>query len=484
MRAWLFVLPLMLGLVSPELAHADDIEVSGQGSVRYKKRDQNVARDDALRKALQDAVRRALADKLTTEQMVQYERKINDQIMPVAKALVPRYDIVDERDHRKVYEVVVNAYVDGDLLQDNLDKIGFSMDVGSRRSIAVVIDEYFGNDLPPSNEPMVSKVTTTTTTDKGHEVRVPAHLLTAEGQEAEAAAVRYGRKNQATPILPSGFGASPDAIAGVDNDYFEAKNTKQFQERVLEYFPAEVIRRPRANPVSAGSVSAQLLARDVRLMDGGRVADIRNTLVGTEGLLLPVLADPAELSRRAMKAGALAGTDAIMVGTTAIIYSGTSGARHKAEATLALRIVDTTTGDIVAYTTTTEVGLASNAEAAADAAADRLGQRVGKDLGEQLFQYWRNRDEKGLEISLNLVGIESTKLSIDVLDKIKGIDGAGGVEQRLFDRQSGLLSYTITTKRSLQDFKTDVLRALYTLPELASLEEEMSVGANWNFVVQ
>ncbi len=470
-------------------AHADDIEVSAQGSVAYrKKKDVATARDDALRAALADAVRKALSDKLTREQLLKHNEQLEAEVLPLAKALVTRYDIVDERNQAKakVYEIVLNAHVDSELLGENLDMIGMSMDVGSRRSIAVVIDEYFSNDLPPSNDPMISKVTSTSKTDTRHDVELPGHLLTAAGQAAAAEAVANGPA-PATPILPPGFGPSAGsmpALGGADNDYFESKRTKAFEEKVVEYFPREVIERPRPNPVSAAAVSARLLERDVRLMDGGQVATIRSELVGDQGLLLPVLSDPVTLSSRAMRIGAMSGTDAMMVGTTAIVYSGTSGARHKAEATLAVRIVDTATGDIVAYATTTEVGLGSNSEAAASAAAERLGQRVGDELGEQLFQYWRKRDEKGLEVSVNLVGVKSTQLTITLLDALKAVNGTKGVEQRIFDRESGLLSYTVTTKRPLAEFKSDVLRALYAVPDLASMEEEASVGANWNFVVQ
>jgi len=138
--------------------------------------------------------------------------------------------------------------------------------------------------------------------------------------------------------------------------------------------------------VSAAAIGAELLERDVRLIDAGQAAGVRDRLVGPGGLLLEVLSDPATLSSRAVQSGAMAGADAMMVGTTAIVYSGESAGRHKAEATIAVRIVDTATGDIVAYATMTEIGLGSNSEAAASAAAERLGAAVGEQLGEQLFQ--------------------------------------------------------------------------------------------------
>ena len=55
----------------------------------------------------------------------------------------------------------------------------------------------------------------------------------------------------------------------------------------------------------------------------------------------------------------MADSDAVLVGTTAIVYMGTSGSKHKAEASLTARIVDTSTGDILATLSETEIGLAN-----------------------------------------------------------------------------------------------------------------------------
>ena len=467
-------------------AEAGTLSAGGQGSAAFQKKKQSPgARDDALRAALQDAVRKALADKLTREQLLTYNEAIETQVLPLAKALVSRYSVVDERVRNKLWEVTVRAQVDEEMLMENLELIGFDMDVGSRRSVAVVIEEYYSSDLPPNGKPFVSRVTEREKSDSRHDVEVPGHLLTAAGQAAAAEAATTALP-PATNLLPEGFGPSGTQglpLASPGEDYFESKRTKQFEERVVEYFPPEVIERPRPDPASAAAIGRALLERDVRLIDAGRAASIRDEMIGADGWLLPVLSDPVALSSRSMKLGAMAGTDAVMVGTTAIVYSGMSGARHKAEATLSVRIVDTSTGDIVAYTTATEVGLGTNSEAAASAAADRLGTRLGKEMGEQLFQYWRDRDEKGVEISLNMVGVTSTPTSLAIGDALKRVKGSKSVTQRFYDRTSGLLVLTVTTKRPLGEYKGDLLRALYEIPELQTMEEEASVGANWNLVV-
>jgi hypothetical protein len=466
----------------PVVAPAADPQVAGHGSTSYRRPgESDEACADALRRAVEDALHRALASKLTREQMEQYDPQIRTSILPIAQTIVASWTVVDQRDEDRTCEVTISARVDEAKLRENLDLIGFSMDVKSRRSVAVLIDEYFANDIPPTNEPMVSSVTERTKSDSRHDVEVPGYLLTAAGQKAAAEVAK--ETPPATPILPPGFGPDGSGPSLSSDDYYESKRSKEFQERIVEYFPREVIQRPRTNPVSAASVSAALLARDVRLLDAGQVAGLRARLVGADGMLLSTIADPATLSTRATQAGAMIGADAMMIGTTAIIYSGDVGGQHKAEATLALRVVDTTTGDIVGYATFVEKGMGGNSEAAASAAAQRVGDAVGAYLGEQLFQYWKSRDEKGVEIQLNLVGVTSTRLSLTVSDALAQVKGAEDIEQRVFDRTSGVMSFTLTTKEPLGAFKSSVLRALYAIPELAGMEDEASIGSNWNLVV-
>jgi len=470
---------------APSVADAGEFSMSGRGEATYKKKKDAVkAREDAIRAALGDALYKALSDRVPADVLSANQAKIQQEVLPLVSTWVAHYEIADESDRDKTYTVVLSASFDEDTLAANLDNMGFSQDVGSRRTVAVMVDEFFSNDLPPNNEPMVSKSVTTHSVDATYDASSSSeNSASASGSSSQsAAAMAVGRGGAAA------YGASSDSEhASSSHSAAEAEQHaaySEFYQNIVEYFPPTVIKKPRTNPVSAAGISAQLLKRDVRLVNPEMVNTVRNDLIGSNGMLLEVMKDPATLARRAAMMGNQYNVDAMMVGTTAIVYNGEKNGRHNATATLSVQIVDTTTGDIVSYTTRTATGLGANSEAAADAAAQRLGETIGMDMGDQLFDYWKSRDEKGMEITFRVAGVDSTRLNLLLADTLAAVDGAVDVQQRNFDRTAGVTEYVITTKAQLTTFKNDILRALYGVPDFANLEEEASMGSNWNFVVR
>lgn len=499
-RRWL--LPLLL-VALPSSVFAGEFPMAGQGSSSYKaKKDSMAAREDAISRAIADALAKALTSKVTRTQMEKFDTILQTQVYPTAKSFVERYEIVDEKNVDNTYSVVIKAYFDDDSLRANLDAVGFSMDVGSRRTVAVIIDEYFQNDLPPSNQPMVSRDSTTHSIDASYDHSVVADSAHAGQASSYDASSSAGSAAAAAAASASGRGGSAAASASAAASYqqsgvaasssaevssssfvaAEAADYNELYQHVTEYFPPAALSQPMTDPASAAAIGSRLLSRDVRLADAGMVSDIRTRIVGQDGLLLTALRDPTALSARAMSIGAGFGVDAIMVGTTFIVYDGEQGGRHQATASLAVRIVDTSTGDILGSAVQSIGGAAGDSRAAAMVAAQRLGTALGDQLGEQLFTYWKKRDEKGVEVSLRIVGVTSTRLTLALETALTGVEGASDVTQRAFDRTSGLAEYVVTTRRNLGEFRRDLLKALYTIPELANLEDESSVGTNWNFV--
>ena len=145
----------------------------------------------------------------------------------------------------------------------------------------------------------------------------------------------------------------------------------------------------------------KLLEKDVRLVDAEVLNKVREGLVGSGGVLFTEL-DNQELSTKALELGGQFGFDAMMVGVTAITRdeSGEDGGQFSASATLAVRVVDAATGDILAMEVSTQKGKGTNFNQAADASATRLGSVLGTKLGGQLFSYWKKRAEKGIEITI------------------------------------------------------------------------------------
>jgi len=478
---------------------------AGTAEVTYKRRkDSLAARADAIDAAIADAVRKALPDFMTRESLESNTDRLESELLPTAAALVLRTEVVSERDRDKSYSVVVRAWIDEQALADALDSMGISQAVGSRRTIAVVVDEYYAGDSAPSAEPMVSQELEINSVNYGRTDTLDAYSSSDvdAGYQADVSAREKVSGTRNTRIEAGGASGSDrigvsgsaryddntsahytsEADASIEARSEEAYSS--FAMKLKTNFPPEALRQPRPDAASAAAISARLLGRDCRLADDRSVGEMRAALAGPDGILADLVADPAALSSKAATLGADYGVDAIMVGTTAIVYDGEQAGGHAATANLAVRIVDTATGDIVAYAVRNNSGLAGDSQSAATTAATRLGDLLGQDLGDQLFAYWKNRDEKGIEISLRILGIDSTRLNLLVGDLLAGVAGLEGLEQRVFDRDSGISEYVLTTRESPTAFKAAVLRQFYTNAAFESLEEELSIGSNWVFRVR
>lgn len=508
MRAtWLLVLVVAAVFVGrpTRTAHAEGAMYAGTAEVPYKrKRDAMKAREDAIEAATADALRKALPDFMPRDVFDTNQDRFETELLPTASALIERSEITSEKDRDKTYIVVVRAWIDKKALGAALDSMGMSQDVASRRTIAVIIDEFFAGDSIPSSEPMVARELEVTSVNYGRTDTVDAKASSEvdAGYEADVSAAAKVSGSSNTRINVQGNSATDrskvDGSASYSDDSkahynssdaasLEARSEEAYSSFALklkENFPPEALRQPRQDPASGAAIAARLLGRDCRLADDSVVSSLRADLVGPDGMLADLIADPSALSTRAAALGASHGVDAVMIGTTAVVYNGAKKGGHAATANLAVRIVDTATGDIVAYAVRNNSGSGGDSQSAASAAASRLGDLLGQDLGDQLFSYWKKRDEKGIEISFRVVGVDSTRLNLLLEDLLRGVEGMESVEQRVFDRSTGVAEYVLTTRKSPTEFKSTLLRRLYSEAAFDKLEEELSLGTKWLFRLQ
>lgn len=495
-------LALGFALLIPQFVQADDLILAGTADVSYKrKKDSLLARTDAIEAATADAVKKALHEFVPKDLLDTKGTEIEAAILPTASALVLRREIVSEKDRDKVYSVVVRAWIDREGLKSALAAAGVSQEVGSRRTIAVVIDEYYAGDAAPSAEPMVARELEINSVQFGRTDTLDAssssNVDAGYSADVEGRASIEGKRD--TAIRVEGASGSDHAeLSGSatyddktkahyksgDASNLEARSEQaysSFAMKLKENFPPEALRQPRPNSSTAAAISARLLKRDCRLSDDASVREMRSALVGSDGVLADLVADPLKLSTKASGLRAAYGVDAVMIGTAAIIYNGEERGGHKATANLAVRIVDTSTGDIVAYAVRNNAGFAGDSQSAATAAGARLGDLLGQDLGDQLFAYWKFRDEHGVEIALQLVGVTSTRMNLRAEDILRAVPGVSGVEQRVFDRAAGVSEYVITTKESPTELKSAILRGFFADSNFANLEEELAIGSTWVF---
>jgi hypothetical protein len=490
----LSVISLLLAAPSP--VWAAEVALTGKGEASYtKKKDAMNAREDAIEEATKQAVRKSLTQYVTPELLSAKADDI-EVFLETAVAMVKRTEIVKEDDDGKKYSVILKAYVDEDTLKSNLESSGFSMDVASRRTIAVLIEEYFAGDAKPATGPVVAEEVSLSTVDyskdssydQKNDVSASASSKSSNDSSSREAAYAVGYSGAAAAASRSSSSSSSSEKASMsDKSTVSSKDSEAFSSvnlSVKKYFPPEALKQPRPDPSSAAAITKRLIARDARLADAKIVSEMRQQFVGADGLFMTGIADPSASALKAMELGAKYASDAVMLGVTAIVYNGEQGGAHTATATLAIRIVDTVTGDIVASAVRSQSGTGPDSQTAASEAARRLGDLLGQDLGDQLFTYWKKRDEKGIEVTVRIVGVTSTAVKLAASDVLSATKGAEGVTERVFDRTNGVLEFVVTTKRPLNEFKSELLRGLYTKDEFKKLEEEMSMGANVNLKLE
>ncbi len=497
----LFAAALLLGTTSQAIA--GQVALTGKGEATYdKKKDAIVARERAIENATKQAVRKSLTTYVTPEILEKKAEDI-DIFLETAVAMVQRTEIVKEEDLNGTYSVIIKAMVDEEVLKENLKSSGFSMDVGSRRTVAVLIDEYFAGDTKPTTEPMVAEEVNISTVDYNRDSSVDQQNDVKSAESASykersdasmssresAAVVDYSGAAAASSRSSASASSSSSGAASSsyrDKSSLSAKESESMSAMTMsvkKYFPPEALKQPRPDPASAAAIAKLLGDRDVRLVDNKVAAEMRSALIGPDGMF-GVMADPASLSAKATQLGSKYSADAVMIGVTAIVYNGVEDGRHRATANLAIRVVDSATGDILASTVKVQSGSGTDSQTAATEAARRLGELIGRDLGEQMFTYWKKRDEKGIEVSVRIMGVTSTKVKLAAEEVLRAVKGAEGLEERMFDRTNGILEFIVTTKRPLNEFKSDMLKGLYARPDFEKLEEEMSLGSNLNFKLQ
>ena len=136
----LFLLPT--GLL-PAKSQAQDVivvESKGVGDIYAgrKARARDVAVEDALRRAVEQAVGMFLS----SETIVQNGDILKDSIYSRSKGYIQKYVILEEAEKGKLYTVTVEAHVVTTKLQDDLLAIGLLMSRKHKPRIMVVIPEY------------------------------------------------------------------------------------------------------------------------------------------------------------------------------------------------------------------------------------------------------------------------------------------------------------------------------------------------------
>ncbi len=148
----LFILP---GVVSGQDAIIVKTDGVGDISAGGKGRARDTAIEDALRKAVEQAV----GTFIQSETVVKNAMLINDEILARSQGYIQKYDVLAESNDGSLYKVTIEAYVSSDKLQDNLAAIGLLMARKHKPRIMVIIPEqHLTRKIPdPAGETEIIK---------------------------------------------------------------------------------------------------------------------------------------------------------------------------------------------------------------------------------------------------------------------------------------------------------------------------------------
>lgn len=494
-------------------ALAAEVPFVGQGKANYlKKKEAMRARSEALDSATADAVKKALPRYVPKDMLAERQEEIESQVLPLSVGFVKRTEIVKEEDVDKCYTITVKAWIDEATLRQSLDGLGFSQDVSSRRSIAVIVDEFFQGDQKPQdpNTPILKKKVDIEKYDESYDRSVDAsHDRSVDARARSSVAASHDASVDASARTSgavvtgrgAAYGSASGSVSAAESDRYAASRSASYSEKekdrykeresarasefkmhVEEYFPPTLLQIKSPDPASRAAFEKRMLERDVRIVDQKTVDAVRSELIGPKGVVTDVLKDEQMLAKKAMSLGEKYGADAIAVGVATVVYEGERGGVHSSKTGLAIRVIDTATGDVLASQIAVQGGVSSSATASGQSSATRVGDVLGQEISEQLFQYWKNRDEKGIEVTVRIAGLANTRQKLAALDAITATEGVVEVEERSYDNQNGLVEFVLTTKLNVAKVKNGVLRSLYKVEGLEGLEEEMSLGANISLV--
>jgi hypothetical protein len=253
-----------------------------------------------------------------------------------------------------------------------------------------------------------------------------------------------------------------------------------YEKKVVEFFPPESLKIRNPVPFVSAQMEAALLKRDIRLLDQATTGRLRDDLFGEKGLAGHFLqGDTTLLSAAATRAGREYGADMLVVGVNSIVDAGTSGEMFVAKSSMALKVIDASTGEIVAAFAYTQGGESVATQTAAKVSAQRLGTVVGPEIAEQIVAYAKKRADKGSEFQITLMGLSTTRAKFDFKNMFKKLKETGKIEdfsERRYDKDLGLLEMMVTSRLSVTDFKDAFLEAAYEYPQYENIEEEQSRG--------
>ncbi len=415
--------------------------------------------NEASNKAYEQAIYKELYNMLSRETVNNNFPLIESSVLKNPEAyLTDQLYVSEELNTDGTFKITYKVTINPDQLKNDLSALGIDFGMTSRKSVMLLMDEYFKPDQKPSATGAIMR----------EEFKTEELDLDVLDKETMT-----GERSEHTSDEKESFESKED----YDSD-FRMKKKRKRTKMIREYFPPNLDGFKQEQSACATAIQKALLAKDVNVIDKEYSDKIRNEFLGKDGYLAEFLTDDSKLADLAMASSEKFNADILVIGCVNIIYNGGSGGAEKSTANLVVKIIDASNGAILGVESNSQAGIAFDALNSAKTSAKRLGQVIGPSLTDQLVGYFKKRDDKGYEYTIFLHGMSRTKNKVFFLKVLKNLEMTVSTNERRWDRKNKYLEVVVQYKGNTQDFKDSFYDKIYEYDDFEGLEEEQSKGSS------
>ena len=417
----------------------------------------------AERKAAQNALLKEFNKLLLEEDANKYKNLLVSDIYPVAEGFITDKRMLSQEIQTPGILVLrFEMAIDLEKFKSALEDIGVSFDVKTRKSVMILIEEFFKPDYIPSNKGSLKK-----------EVIKKEKLKMSEYDKS----IVTSEKSEKITDKKEDFQSKDD----IDELYMLEMNRER-EKVVREYFPPDLSGSKIEMSAAMAEIGKLLLEKDVNIIDEEFTKQMRNEFLGADGYLPNMMADDSKIAEFASSAREKFAADIVIIGCVNSIYNGEEVYKgkisHGTTSNLVVKMVDTANGQVLGYEQGSESAVGNAATVAAQLSSGEVGTVIGETLTSSIVEYIKDREEKGYEYIIFFKGSSlKTKEKTFFIKMLRNLEGTTNINVRTWDKDAQALEVWVSFKGSTDEFTEAMFLDMWENPLFDYFEENKSKGS-------
>ena len=417
----------------------------------------------AERNAAQNALLKEYNRMLIEDDAKKYKSLLVNDIFPVAEGFITDKRIMSQEIQAPGKLVLrFEMAIDVEKFKNALEDIGVSFDVKTRKSVMILIEEFFEPDYIPSNKGALKK-----------EVIKKEKLDMEEYDKS----IVTSEKSEHLSDKKEDFQSKEDI-----DELYMLKMKREREKVVREYFPPDLSGSKIEMSAAMAEIGKLLLEKDVNIIDEEFTKQMRNEFLGPDGYLPDMMTDDSEIAKFASTAREKFAADIVVIGCVNSIYNGKESykgkSQHATTSNLVVKMVDTANGQVLGYEQGSESAVGNAATVAAQRSSGEVGVVIGETLTNSMFEYIKDREEKGYEYVIFFKGSSlNTKEKVYFLKLLRNLEGTTNINERTWDKNAHALEVWVSYKGSTDEFKETMFIEMWENPLFDYFEENKSKGS-------